>query len=618
MAGVVVLVTALSAGNLRARAAPGEPAPPVPAPESGRDQYALSARLLPEQRLVLGSATIRWQNRSRRPVDELWLHLYANAFKDARSVFVREHGGSLRGTSLTRPGGIEIVQMRSSHADNPLARARTDVVAGDATQMKVALDRALPPGDWLSLELEFRLQLPSIMARMGAERDFFMLGQWFPKLAKLEQGGHFASFPYHGLAEFYADFADYDLSLEVPADFVVAAPGDMVDDSPAAGGFRKQRYRLANAIDIAWAASRGLARTHARAGAIGIEVFAPVGQQPLAREQAELLQDGIRKLGSRLGPYPYSRLVLVLPPERARGAAGMEYPGLIVGWPVSWHTALNPIARAMHRVVTLHELAHQWFAMLVASDEVNTPVLDEGLAQWVGLSLAAEIYDRALFQRLFGVPIDLFEGSRVGLPAALPSSLQPAHTYRPAELGPALYVRPALALETIARCWGRPRLWATLAGYARAHRFGHPGLSDLWAAFDRGYWPGFSARVLRPALEGAAFSTRLENAGAGRDAQSALLASRSSAVAAVLPLHVEQIASSGARQLVAWASGSDRLVLLPPSALRGASIDPERRNLLDDDRSDDQSRARDAPPPPHALLARLLLWAQALLMALGP
>jgi hypothetical protein len=614
---LVVLVTSLSAGNLRARAAPGAPSPPARAPESGRDQYALSARLLPEQRLVLGTATIHWQNRSQRPVDEIWLHLYANAFKDARSVFMREHGESLRGTSLSQPGGIEIVQMRSSHGDNLLARARTDVVAGDATQMRVALDRTLPPGGWLSLELEFRLQLPSIVARMGAARDFFMLGQWFPKLAKLEPDGRFASFPYHGVGEFYADFADYDLSVEVPADFVVAAPGDMIDAVPAADGFRRERYRLRSAIDVAWAASSGFARTRARAGAIGIDVFAPIGQQPLAREQAELLRQGIGELGSRLGSYPYSRLVLVLPPGRAHGAAGMEYPGLIVGWPVHWHTSLNPIARAMHRVVTLHELAHQWFAMLVASDEVSTPVLDEGLAQWVGLALAADIYDRAFFRRLLGVPIDLFEGSRLGLPPGLPSSLQPAHAYRPAELGPALYLRPALALETIARCWGRSRLWGTLAWYARAHRFAHPKLSDLWAAFDRSYWPGFSARVLRPALEGAPFSTRLGNAGDGRSARDPLVASRSNTVAAALPLRVEQVASSGARTLEAWASGRDRLVLLPRSALRGASIDPDRRNLLDDDRSDDQSRGAGAPAPPQSLLLRLLFWAQALLMVLG-
>jgi aminopeptidase N len=298
---------------------------------------------------------------------------------------------------------------------------------------------------------------------------------------------------------------------------VVAAPGELQARRVDADGSRVERYRLRRAIDIAWAASTGFDRVRVRSGTIDIDVFAPRGHRVLAQRQAELLGAGLSHFERAYGPYPHPRLVLVLPPRAGFGAAGMEYPGLIVGWPVAPWSELNPAAWPMQDIVTSHELAHQWFAMLLASNEVDIPLLDEGLAEWAGLDFLRTRYGRAYWQRAIGLPTDMFEFERAAFSRLdpPPSSLEPAYRYRAHTLAAAVYMRPALALESVRRTWGAARLSATLGAYARANRFAHPTLRDLWGAFDRGYYAGFSEQVLRPALEGEAADTSIAGALSG-------------------------------------------------------------------------------------------------------
>jgi len=347
--------------------------------------------------------------------------------------------------------------------------------------------------------------LPSIVARMGQAGDFCMLAQFYPKLAKLEADGTFASQPYHGLGEFYADFADHELTIEVPQDFVIAAPGVRLGTEAAPPGMRRERYALDRALDVAFAAAPDLVRVNARAHGVALEAYAPRGHARLAASQLALVSEALGKLITALGPYPYTRLVVVLPPRAARGAEGMEYPGLVVSDRVSALSELLTFG-IVHDVVTTHELAHQWFPIVLGTDEISHPWLDEGIAQWLGTDLLRERYGaRSSWAQLTGLPLEPFflQRATFRLSTAPPSSLWPAPRYRPRQLAASVYLRPALALESVARAWGRARLLRALGDFARAQRFAHPGPEQLFATFDRRYWRGFSASVLRPLLEGA-------------------------------------------------------------------------------------------------------------------
>lgn len=485
------------------------------AAEPAATRYAIEAELDPEAGRVHGRLTLELTNHARAPLHELVLHLYANAFENDQTVFAREGGFGLRRLELTRPGSIRLDALETSAGDDLLARADHELLPGDRTQLRAPLPAPLAPGERLTVHARFEVALPSLVARMGQAGDFAMIAQWFPKLAKRMPDGTFRSTPYHGAGEFDADFADYDLVVRVPEDHAIAAPGDAAacPSEAARPGARCERYVLANALDVAWAASPRLEllRYQRPGSAIAIEVYAPRGARALAERQAELAAHALDALGELLGPYPHRRLVVVLPPGYALGAAGMEYPGLIVGWTASPWAMLAP-ALGPHDVVTAHEIAHQWFPMLVASDEVRNPVLDEGLSEWLGLHLMRELYGRALDwgvlgltpARLTGLPLDGFDVAhallaRLEVP---PSSWLRADQIALDQLGPAMYLRPSVVLEAIAREHGRPRLLRALGRYAREHRGRHVEPSDLLRALDAEYGAGFSARVLEPALAG--------------------------------------------------------------------------------------------------------------------
>jgi hypothetical protein len=502
---------------------------PARADDAGarRQQYHLQASLDVEQHQVTGRGRIHFVNHSALPLDALYFHLYPNAFEHPRTVFMREGGGSIRGRALVHPGWLGVTSLRTAQGADLLLHANSELLPDDHTQLHVALPEPLAPGAALDLEVEFVTQLPEIVARAGYTGSFHLLGQWYPKLARLEESGEWKSFPYHGLGEFYADFADYTLELRVPAEYAIASGGELVS-SRREQGFRIETYRAERVHDVAaavyphfehWSgkADRGRGRgrgrgrssssavhvddhvhVHELAHPIQIDLYAPRGYGAAARRQLALIEAGLRWFSEAYGTYPYRRLTVVLPPRTAAAAAGMEYPTLFASGG-SWLALPPSWPDPSHDVVAAHELAHQWFSSLIASDEVSHPMLDEGLAEWTSLDFLRAHY-RGLPELLD--PFALLRATFAFRGHPVPSSLLPAYRYKDDELARAVYLRPAVVLDDIQRKYGRPQLMQALGGYARAQRFRHPDPSDLFAAFDAAFGAGFAERELRPALTG--------------------------------------------------------------------------------------------------------------------
>ena len=386
-----------------------------------------------------------------------------------------------------------------------LRGANHELIASDFTQLRVFLHEPLPPTASIDLTLSFTSQLPEIVARSGYAGEFHMLGQWYPKLAKLEPDGHFASFPYHGLGEFYADFADYDLEIAVPARFQVAASGVRVS-SVRHGARRIERFQVRHVHDIAWAAYPYFITHKFEHANVRFALFAPRGYQAAIARQARVLRAALPYFEQRYGAYPYAQLSVIIPPSNARRAAGMEYPTLFTSAGSFW--ALPAwLPDPQHDVVAVHEFAHQWFSGMIATDEVSYPMLDEGLAQWASLDFLRHYYATppsvlARHRPALGL-FDFVRAMYMRAASEVPSSLLPVTSYRSETLPYAVYLRPGLVFEAVAERFGRDKLRSALASYARSQRFAHPRPADLFAAFDQAFGAGFSARILQPALEGA-------------------------------------------------------------------------------------------------------------------
>lgn len=534
------------------------------------DRYALRAELDLAQHVVRGEAHITFTNTSAAAIDHLVLHLYMNAFESEDTVFMRESRGRMRGVHSRSRGSIAITSLRTGDHDL-LAGADDELVPNDRTQLRVTLPSPLRPGDAIVLDARFVTRLPKVFARSGHAGDFHAVAQWFPKLAKLERDGHFASFPYHGHGEFYADFAHYDLTVVTPRDVVVGATGTLAETHTLADGRVERTYVADRVHDVAFVASPELRVVERTCARVHVHLLHPPGYEPVVRTHMDATCSALAWMSATYGAYPYTDLTVVVPPRGADGAAGMEYPTLFLT-AGEW-LDLDVLGLDEARETTVHELVHQWFQGLVATNEVRWPFLDEGITSYVSGDLLASYAPHAADAR--AEVLRAFATRK-------PSPGSHAAAFTEGRYGSSVYVRSQMILETVARTWGRERVRATLGDYARAQRFRHPTPSTLFAVFDAHYWPGFARDVLEPLfMKGETLRARVGVVD-GR-----LVAERHGLRS--VPLDVLHVAPDGVRTLRRFG-GADRLVFGPGCV----TIDPFHKSMLDDRRGDDHVCTRGA------------------------
>lgn len=443
--------------------------------------YTINVRLDSHRHELHANATLSWTNQSRHRVSELYFHLYANAFKSAQSIFNRdERSGWFDRSSPRSRGQIDVHSLVVRQHSNvnlwPRAKRANPVEQYDDTDMVVALDAPIEPGQQVDIDLSWTTKLPPIVARMGYQDAFHFVAQWYPKIAKLESNGRFAHFSYDNLSEYYADFGTYDVTIDVAKPFVVGATGKRVS-AEIKGDRAIVRYVQQQVHDFAFVASDKLHTMQQQVDGVLVQVLFPPGYQQVAHEQLQAAAFGLGYLQRWLGPYPFETLTLVHPPRSAKNAAGMEYPTLITTGG-EW---MIPRAVGMMRGVTLHELAHQYFQGIVATDEHNFPFLDEGLATFAQVKAMDAGWNNAGAFAINGWGVSATATLRVGgisagcdEPIAQATS-QFASAFSYSRL---VYSRTALVLETLDRVY-HGRLSNALGNYARRYRFAHPGPEQL-------------------------------------------------------------------------------------------------------------------------------------------
>jgi hypothetical protein len=581
--------------------APSSPTAALPRPVAS---YTLVATLDPQTHVIEGSGTIRFLNSSRAPLSSIWLHLYLNAFAHSDTLFAKKSSAGFRGEDGPfDPGSIDVESLRLREHDGhelwPSARFPDDP---DRTDVEVPLPRAIQPGETVHFDVRFRSKLPEVVLRTGYRDSFHMVAQWFPKLAKLEPDGRFAHFPFHRFSEFYADFGDYDVSIETPEAFRVAAPGDEIE-SRVDAGTRTTRHRLDGVIDFAFAAWDRWQTQTVEGGAAPIACFYPEGEDRAASRQLEAARRGLSWFGEALGPYPHERLVIVHPPSTASEAGGMEYPGLITTGAMDLPIEV-PVRT--DEILTLHELAHQWFMGIVATDEHSHPFLDEGLTTYVSGLALEELYDGGVAPDVgFFVGIGAFERAvQLGAFAAAPVASPSAGFERGGDYGALVYQRTATILRTLDAVYDRAGARA-LHDYARRERFAHPGPSALQAAVRRAGGPEAERFFVAAIFERASLDYAIESLDPPVITRRGELR---------LPTTVELVDPSGRRVSIEVPIESLDAPLAVPDGfvVEAACVDPEQRLLVDEARTNDCLARSPRGFSPRGLSAGTLLPAIAL------
>ncbi len=445
-------------------------------------RYHISARLDEITHRIVGKETIYWQNHSQSSVDQLYFHLYLNAFKKG-SLFLSLQGGRSGGL-VGREGGITVDSLKSPRFPGKNlwenASQGSPESGDDQTDISVPQPRPIVPGETVELLVRFSATLPEIVERTGFSGDFHLVAQWFPKLARLEDDGTFAHFAFHPYGEFYSDFDDYVVDLDIPTGYEIASTGTLELISQ---GKTRSQYRATaqSVVDFAWSAWPGAHVLETSLQGVQVRLLTPPGAHRSRRIHLQTLEQGLTQLGAAYGAYPYSSLTVVQPPKHAARAGGMEYPTFIT----TGGSELGAALGIRHtELLVIHELGHQWFQSLIATHEQKYPFLDEGLnsfVEWRYLTRnygAGGLVDTPAFHlsRLAGGRFAAYFQNESRQPIDQPASDFPSFR----SLSQHVYARTPLALLTLGRVYGKEKVSAALKAYARKQRGKHPTPNDFY------------------------------------------------------------------------------------------------------------------------------------------
>ncbi len=454
--------------------------------------YRIQVKLLPETKGLAGRETVTWLNDSSVPVSELQFHLYLNAFKNNRSTFMKESGGTHRGFKLDEDnwGYNTVKRLRIKGGEDLTSRMEfiqpDDGNPDDQTVMRVPLPAPVGPQEKITLEIEFEAKLPRVFARSGFFDNFYMVGQWFPKLG-VNQEGVWNCHQYHVNSEFFADYGVFEVGITLPKEFVVGATGRRTAERTNDDGTVQYTYYQEDVHDFAWTACPDFVEFRERFSLddlpVDTEIILLVHRQHLNQKDrlSDSLKKGLEFYSRNYGPYPYPTITLVDPPIKALGAGGMEYPTLFTTMAV-W---FMPDGLRMPEMVTIHEFGHGYWYGIVGSNEFEEAWLDEGINSYSEMKAMDYYYgpDGAMvdlgpikisdadYQRLQVIPLPAWD------PIVKNSwEFAPGGSY-----GSNVYSKAALTLKTLENYLGEGVMAGIMRTYYERWKFRHPTTDDFIA-----------------------------------------------------------------------------------------------------------------------------------------
>ena len=468
--------------------------------------YRISADLDPVKHRIAAREQLIWRNRSDRTIGSVYLHLYLNAFEGAGSTFYTEQrnlGFGFRSEVPTKDGEWGHTQLGQITQDGRAVTWRfvhpDNGPASDHTVVRLDLPVPVAAGSQTTINIDFIDQLPRVVARTGYFGSFHLVGQWFPKIGVLELAGERgATAPrwnvheLHAHSEFYADFGSYDVSLTVPLGYTVGATGEEVGKPSGKNGKMTHRFVQDDVHDFAWTADKRTAApllgTYRGPGspAVTVRVLFPPEYANNAAPALKATIDSLRYFSRTLGPYPYRTVTVVIPPYNAGEAGGMEYPTFFTA---EGYSDVTPSTMDAYNLdfVTIHEFGHGYFYGILASNEFEEPMLDEGLNQYWDLRMLLERKQpmpvgNSLMRRVgLSTSFGLFEAERIGASNADPADALGNNTWDRYSSGSygSVYSRTATLMHDLEAHLGKATTERAFKEYYRRWRFRHPDIADL-------------------------------------------------------------------------------------------------------------------------------------------
>ena len=376
--------------------------------------YTIDVSLNDKEHTLDGFEKIEYTNNSPDTLKFIWFHLWPNAYKNDKTAFSDQllENGSTRFyfSNKEQKGYINKLDFK---VNNITARVEDHPQHIDI--VKINLPAPLPSGQKTTITTPFHVKLPYNFSRGGHDGQSYQATQWYPKPAVYDSKG-WHPMPYLDQGEFYSEFGSFNVTITVPKNYVVAATGELQNAEekewlksrasftwepikqkvlPAGqagkttGGQLKTSYQLFpesakesktleyrqnNIHDFAWFADKRFIVNYdtcllASGKVIDAFTYYTPQHKETWKNSVANAKDATRHYSSLVGEYPYNIVQVVQGPQSFGG--GMEYPTITIISPADNEKDLdNTIA---------HEIGHNWFYGILASNEREHPWMDEGI-----------------------------------------------------------------------------------------------------------------------------------------------------------------------------------------------------------------------------------------------
>ncbi|UTA67220.1 M1 family metallopeptidase [Emticicia sp. 21SJ11W-3] len=568
--------------------------------------YNIDVTLFAEKKILLGKETLVWKNTSTDNITELQFHLYLNAFRDKNSTFMKESGGQLRGDKLDATdkanlGYIDVVSMQVRNGETLTQKLKfiqpDDLNDKDRTVISVPLSKPLKPNETITLDIDFRAKLPKIFARTGFADNYFLVGQWFPKIGVYEPAGmryatkgQWNCHQFHAHTEFYADFGSYLVNMTIPKDYKLAATGIFQKETLNKNNTKTISYKADDVHDFAWTASPRFEISERQWKHVKIKA---VMQPEHSGSTERYFQSAITALNyfeKHVGRYPHTVLSLIDPPANASGSGGMEYPTFITCGTL-WGL---PKGLKFPELVTIHEFGHQYFQGMLASNEFEESFLDEGFNQYFEGRIMDENYSPGSQVNLFGFTINDMETSRRSYVKMknpkITEVFRKAWEYPQGTYTIMTYTKTAVWMKTLENLIGRKVMDEVMQTYFARWRFRHPCVRDFISIVNEIVhkrlgnifgpdmnWYFEQVLYKAPVLDYAISS--LNNTTNGQTTEGTFTAERLGDM--ILPTEILVKFMDGSQQLLSWSGKEKTKVFKFKKPVASAKVDPLNKLLLD-------------------------------------
>ncbi len=474
--------------------------------------YTIDVSLDDTLHLLSGACDIEYVNNSPDALSEIYLHLWPNAFRNRSTAFAQQmlenNDREFYFADKQKLGGYKDIDIKINES-----ATEWNYHEGNFDIVLIKLVSPLQPGGKLTINTGFEMKIPDSFSRLGHVGQSYQMTQWYPKPAVYDLDG-WHPMPYLDQGEFYSEFGSFDVSITLPDNYVVGATGVLQTETekdflekkiietrakikkkeftnkeavfpPSSTKGKTIRYTAENVHDFAWFADKRfyVNRDQVEVGGKKVDTYVMFTDKEsnLWTDAINYVNRSVLFYSEQVGDYPYPQATAVQ--SALSAGAGMEYPMITV-------IGLSGSRKALDEVIT-HEVGHNWFYGILATNERDHAWMDEGFNTFYEGRYMKKNYEKTSsylgMDRIAGVPDNEANQLTFLLPMRRHTD-QPIDTksqdLRLLNYWTNSYDKPAFLLRYLEAYLGTEVFDATMHKYYEVWKFKHPRPQDVKRLFE--------------------------------------------------------------------------------------------------------------------------------------